>query len=260
MPGTLHAIALIAGLLVAGGALVALPRRQPSGREATRAFMIGVAAMIVTFLLNQHLCREGVPVKQWLLPGAGLIFVLGYVKHAAYRRTVAALLLVAMLGLSHHFNHLVHQDGWTGSRTWLVTDHPVNRGNLRMVQGELLEIATDPNTVFTAGWLRNLAWPADESIEPIRSVRVFPRRDVHRKWHTSLTGLYRYTEVPRDFWYPGGTLAEAVPRIELRDRLRQAPPSDEAISPGLLGLRIHRLGSGSRVVSAAMRCSNSLRR
>jgi hypothetical protein len=73
-----------------------------------------------------------------------------------------------------------------------------------------------PGSEFAAGWLRQI--PVAQEIHDLFYHPQPKRRELHRTWHTWLTGLYHYSEIPQDYWYPGGPLGEAMTQLELRDR------------------------------------------
>jgi hypothetical protein len=117
----LHAVMLLV-LPAAGLIAIAMgARRSPTARQSIAAAAIGLGAMVVCAGSNMHLCLEGVPRTQWLLPGLVLIIAWAAIGRAALRRVVAGSLIIGMLGLSCHFTHLVHQQGWTGNPEWQGT-------------------------------------------------------------------------------------------------------------------------------------------
>jgi hypothetical protein len=215
MQGTVHAVVLIILPVAVVIALAAVKRRVPTGRQFTIAFAIAAFGTLAAPMFNFHLCYEGVPFMQWLILGPCLLLILLFVKSPAWRRTLGAAVFIGMMGLSCHFTDIVHEPGWTGNPDW---DGGANI-RFRSVRHSAATAAAkceDPNLELPANWLRELPiWPVvQESLDD----QHLTRREVIRTWHTTLTGLYRYFSIPQDYWYPGGPLADAITRLELRDR------------------------------------------
>ncbi|MBK9126297.1 MAG: hypothetical protein IPM13_00645 [Phycisphaerales bacterium] len=215
MQGTVHAIVLIVLALAVVFALAAVKRRAPTSRQFTIALAIAVFGTLAAPMFNHHMCREGEPRTQWLILGPCLLLVLLFVNSPAWRRTLGAAVFVGMMGLSCHFTDLVHEPGWTGNPDWDGGASMMFR-SLRQSAAAVAADSENPNVEMPAGWLRELSiWPAvQDQFGDQRPVR----RELRRTWHTRLTGLYRYSSIPQDFWYPGGSLADAITRLELRDR------------------------------------------
>lgn len=211
----LHAALLLALPFATAVAIAVLARRNPTSRELGTAMIIALPAMLLVSLVNHHACGEGLPRGQWLVGGLCMLLVLAAVKPALWRRMLAGLLFVSMVGLSCHFTDIVHTSGWTGNPGWEIRANS-DRRSLQQAVGQLALNVEDPAATYDAGWLREL--PVWEDVKSLLREQYSPQRQFERAWHTGLTGLYRYTLVPQDVWYPGGIFKEAVGRIELRDR------------------------------------------
>lgn len=153
---------------------------------------------------------------QWVILGPCLFLVLLFVKSNAWRRVLGATVFFAMMGLSCHFTLLVHEPGWTGN----PSDDGGTKIRLKTLRDYAAIVANDDDKMaksdFAAGWLRDLpVWPP---ILHMFGEQMIARRQIHRTWHTWLTGLYHYSSEPMDFWYPGGRFEDAASRIELRER------------------------------------------
>ncbi len=217
MQADVHAVLLIALTVAALAALALFKRRIPTSRQFVIAFALASFGTVAAPTFNHHLCREGEPRTQWLILGPCLLLILVFVKSAAWRRILGTVVFVGMLGLSCHFTEFVHTPGWTGNPDWDGGNSLARRG-LHQVISAVAKDMEDPQVEYPAGWLRDLpVWDGiNERLGD--SHRPVYRRQLERAWHTWLTGLYRYTKIRQDYWYPGGPFAEAGPRTELRDR------------------------------------------
>lgn len=215
MQGTVHAIVLVALPVAVVIALAAMKRRAPTSRQFTIALAIAAVGTLAAPMFNHHMCLEGEPRMQWLILGPCLLLVLLLVNSPAWRRTIGAVVFIGMMGLSCHFTDLVHERGWTGNPNWDGGANAVFR-SLRQSAAVVASDSENPNVEMAAGWLRDLpVWPA---VQDLFGDQHPVRRELNRTWHTWLTGLYRYSSVPQDFWYPGGPLADGITKLEMRDR------------------------------------------
>ena len=73
----------------------------------------GVAGMIG--LSQVHMCAEGTPLAQWVLPGATASAAMMFVESRALRRTIAFASILAALTLSVSFTSAVHGATYTGN-------------------------------------------------------------------------------------------------------------------------------------------------
>ena len=218
MQGNIHAVLLIALSAAVLASLSAMKRRMPTGGQVSNAFAIVALGVTVVMLANNHLCYEGQPLMQWLILGPCLLLVLLFVSSPARRRMMGAAVFVGMMGLSCHFTALVHEPGWTGNPDWDGGAHARLIG-MHLAMKAAAADSDDPEVELQPGWLREL--PIEPAIKDALTEEHPARRDVHRIWHTWLTGLYRYSIVQQDYWYPGGPLADAAERLELRDRAEE---------------------------------------
>lgn len=213
--GTKHAVAMMALLVAVVPPLAVLKRRRPTNRQFTIALAFAALGMFTASSCAAHLCREGQPRTQLLVLGPCLLLILLFVKSTAWRRTLGALTFLGMLGLSNQFSDIVHEPGWTGNPEW-DRGMSVTLRSHRQCAASVAADSDDPAAEMPAGWLREMpVWPTMQD----RFVGRLPaRREITATWHTWFTGLYRYTAIPQDLWYPGGPLAEGMTRLELRDR------------------------------------------
>jgi len=219
MQVTLHAILIFVLPAAAFLSVVALRRRAPTGRQFVVALILASLGTLAAPTCNHHMCLEGEPRNQWLILGPCLFLALLLVNSAARRRWLAAGIFVGMMGLSCHFTDLVHTPGWTGNPGWDGWTQARLRSLKKRAEAAVADIANQ-DVALTAGWLRDSAIWGD--VEDVFGDHHPHRRQVRRVWHSALTGLYRTTSIPQDFWCPGGPPKEAVTRIELHDRaLRQ---------------------------------------
>lgn len=214
MLGSLHAVLLIGVLVVSLVAVVFLERRMASALQALVALLVSLLAASVACLFSAHLCKEGNPFAQWLLPAPAALLVLMFVKHDGWRRLIGATALVATVGLSFHFSELVHRPGYTGNPKFDVF-HAVAIAHLTAAK-EYADEVEHLEAEAPAGWLRDHpGWPELKDRFPESAP---PRRIVHQTWHSALTGLYATESVSQDYWHPGGTLADALRNLEVRHR------------------------------------------
>lgn len=215
MQGTVHAVVLIVLPVAVVIALATTKRRAPTSKQFTIALAIAALGTLAAPMFNHHMCREGEPRTQWLILGPCLLLVLLFVNSAAWRRALGAVVFVGMMGLSCHFTDLVHEPGWTANPDWDGGANIIFRSR-RQAAAAAAADSENPNVDMPAGWLRELpVWPA---VQDQFGDQHPVRRELRRAWHTWLTGLYQYSSIPQDFWYPGGPLADAMTRLELRDR------------------------------------------
>ena len=215
MQVTIHAALLIALPAAVVIALVAAKRRAPTSRQIVIALAVAVFGMIAAQEFNQHGCLEGVPRTQWLILGPCVLLVLLYLNSKAWRWVMGMVMFVGMIGLSCHFTELVHESGWTGNPYWDGGADTLLR-SLRKSAETMVADSKSAKADLPAGWLRDLpVWP---DVQHILGERHVARREISQTWHTWLTGLYRYSRVPQDYWYPGGAPVDSFSHLELRDR------------------------------------------
>lgn len=213
MAGDIHALILIAVPLATLAAVAVLKHRSPTARQLAVALSLtGLATLPIT--MTRHMCDEGQHLTQWLIPAPCLLAVLLLIESAAWRRLAAGLVCVGMVGLSCHFEKLAHDPGWTGNPK---SGAPLRAAIRAQCQAAAVAAAqTDfADAAYPAGRLRDLpGWPA---LREILEKHPPTRRQVGRAWHTWLTGLYPYTVVAQDYWFPGGRFDKGVAKLELRD-------------------------------------------
>lgn len=211
---TLHALALLACPIVAIAAVFFAPRK-PGQKPAGVWALVWPVLVAVVPATSRHLCDEGQAILQWLIPLFCLWLVAVFVGHVTARRSVAWLLAVAMWILTFHYEQVVHERDITGNPNWGRGSRAVSNSTLRVIKVELADCSALDTTEYPAGWVRDLSFA---SLLEFPLYRGPIRGEVASFWHSSWTSLYRPIRIPQDYWYPGGTLAAAADRIEIRDR------------------------------------------
>lgn len=122
--------------------------------------------------------------------------------------TIVSLISAILLTLQSH-----KLDGWTRNYNLAVQSAGIARSARESVLEQLGRV-TD-NRSYPPGWLRDLS-----NGEVASAAAMNPLTDswVEPAWHSWLSGLYRRHGIPQDFWFPGGSVAEARDRIEIRHR------------------------------------------
>lgn len=210
-----HAILLV-GLPISTSVLILRLRRRTPTRTQYLIWILVCLLLVATVrIFSVHLCKEGSPKNQWLILGPFMTLAVLFINSAIWRLLTGLVLFSCMSGLSCHFNELVHTSDWTGNPEWVGYGEAVQK----VIRYELVDVATKSGIdklSFDAGWLRDLVLPADAR-EYITDLHPF-RRVSKTVWHSRITGLYRKTDIPQDFWYPGGPLHSSIAKIELRDK------------------------------------------
>lgn len=216
MEADLHALVLLALMILPVVLLGLAKRRRPTDRQLIFALGTAVVIAFITMASNNLLTREGTPRNQWLIPCLLLFFVLAFVQAKRWRRIGGAIIAVSMVGLSFHFTELVHSSDWTGNPDWDGGAAVLERAK-RARFNDWVEQAPDREINLPAGWVDELPSWEPQAKQTVSGMKIY-RRDIERVWHTRLTGLYRYTTARRELWYPGGPPADAASRLEMRDR------------------------------------------
>jgi hypothetical protein len=217
MGGALNALGIILVVVVTVITLWRFGKRPAAfGRWAAGLLAFAFSAL-VPLVLSMHLCGAGAPIHQWAYcaPSLGAIIIL--VPRKALRRSLAALVFVAQVLLSVHFDSLAHTRSYTGNPDWEErTVNACNNANLRAVASMLQGTSAADQAVYPEGWLETSVL-IDRVPQEFREYLTGHSSDTCWLWHTWLTGLYRM-RVREDLrvWYPGGTVWEAVDRLEFR--------------------------------------------
>jgi hypothetical protein len=145
---------------------------------------------------------------------SSLCFALTFVTLPSRRTTLLLPLLsyVLMVFLIIFTNMLVHGGGYT------ATSRPFDQMNRykasqRNLQVYLNEVAKRDTRSYPAGWLSTM--PFDKGFS---SAYVHYRGTPQPCWHSWFTGLYRAGAMQVELWYPGGTIRDAIRRLEFRPR------------------------------------------
>lgn len=86
----------------------------PTSPRMIAAIAFGGAAGLIG-VSQMHLCHEGTPLAQWMLPGATASASMLFVQSRPLRRAIAFVSIVAALGLSTSFTTAVHGTTYTGN-------------------------------------------------------------------------------------------------------------------------------------------------
>ncbi|MEE8155735.1 MAG: hypothetical protein V3T53_12350 [Phycisphaerales bacterium] len=213
MAASLNALGLMG---VVALTLLAIFVRKPqrcSLKLFVRSVLLAIAAVILANVASFHMCYAGHPVTQWLIPSVCILLAGLFARVNWLRRVAVAILMIAAIQLSFYFTSIVHMKGFTGNPS---SGERVRRTYLRVLREDLVDSGLDTQQHFPSGWLRDIV---DEELEVYAgSEHLSALGIVSHVWHTSLTRIYRVTNVPADVWYPGGVLADSLVQIELRAR------------------------------------------
>lgn len=215
-----HAIVLI-GLPIGTLAMLAIcKKRKPRARDLLVG-TIGAGIVSLSGLSCKHLCNQGDPFFQWLIPAVCIWLVLLFVADGTWRRSVAVLLFVAEVALCHHFVEIVHRTGWTGNPAGMRAMEQ-NRPKVMIKEAEeflATKAATDAID-YPAGWLKDL--PPINAAETSYEFYLGDCPGLGKysaSWHSWFTGLYDSEQaIDRDLWYLGGPIKDAKGRIVVKDR------------------------------------------
>lgn len=213
-----QAIGLLAVLACSLTLFVGSPRpRHVESRRAVLAAACVAFIGFVVFAANAHLCREGSPVRQVIVPALGcwvaVCFARGWIRTGA-----CAAFLIIMVSLAFRYVDLVHTPQWTGYPHSLrpVARQMANQSYLNNLRLHLQAALVDDSTKYAAGWL------LESELAPLLPSHVgeweLCRDVIGRCWHSYLTALFPKRQVEQGYWYPGGQPSEAISRIEIRDR------------------------------------------
>lgn len=213
---TTHAVILMLVPIVMLIAFLAAEKRRPTGHQVAVSAIIAGGTGVFADISSAHLCSEGNPLTQWIIPALCMGVVLCYFRNALPRRILAASLFVVMLALSMHYAGVVHEPKWTGNpRGRILSMRVVFESQRQRLVEMLLVLEEERNPSYEAGWLRDL--PIPRELDEQLAKKPF-RESATAVWHTWFTWIYRRERAEQDYWYPGGPISEAAELIELRDR------------------------------------------
>lgn len=218
--GDIHALGLIA-VIGATGVVIFRSRGNVSLSANRTLFAIATASLLAFLVLacNAHLCLSGNPTMQVIIPSTCIAAVLRFVRSKIERRLTFFLLLFAMLGMAFHYTELVHESDWTGNAGTSLRNLAVEirfRHDLEEIADRLKDRVANDSQPQPEVWLRESKWADD--LRDILTESGPSRVIIGRAWHSHLTHLYPTRSVSRDYWYPGGVLANALGQIRLKDR------------------------------------------
>jgi hypothetical protein len=120
-----------------------------------------------------------------------------------------------MFVLNNHYLSVVHSTGWTGNpgqQHFVESIAP-------LVVSSLADEGKRDHRSFPPSWVGEIPVRAEtRSSPPFDTLRHRRLMEAHHHWHSLLTGIYSTSPAARDFWFPGGTLADAAPNVLLRPR------------------------------------------
>lgn len=217
----LHAFALTVAPLATIATLLLTRRRQPNSRGITISGLIAAGTSFLVYSLNLHMCQSGTPGVQCVLVGCCLWVLLAYVGNLVTRIGSFAIGTILMVALSAQYVSLVHTNDWTGNPSLGRAAISVrNTSALKAIGAEIKAAPGSESTEYAAGWVHEL--PIAASLKADTYPQHLYRVEVGRAWHSWFTRLYPTRRIPQDFWYPGGKIADAADRIELRDLANSA--------------------------------------
>ena len=216
-------VTILCVLPVTAIAVAALTWKKPTWKRIGVAAAIGVAfGFLGSLFIPVHMCDRGQGLA--LLPVPWLSAML--VAVACGRRTIAlsfaVLMMIAATYIGSLYAGLVHRHGVTGNPT---SSSPMASQQLKVVELTLAsaKFGIDPDREIPAGWLdeselaRESEWLARELTADAREGRWY-REDAGTWWHSGFSRLYPVRYVRLGVWYPGGKVADAAHRLEIRDR------------------------------------------
>ncbi len=213
---TAHALLLLLVPLTIAALCPFFAKRRRPGDDVGAATLIAVCTGLAACVINQHLCSEGTPLTQWIVPAVCLWCVLTFFESKTCRRVSAVLLVGVMFTLSCHYSDVVHEPEWTGNPRGRSLAVGVKFEFDRQDLAKKLKVFNDEsNPTYKAGWLRDL--PIARGLHEELAKKPF-RESATTLWYTWFTRIYRREKTEQDYWYPGGLISEAADRIELRDR------------------------------------------
>ncbi|MFN0059849.1 MAG: hypothetical protein ACKVX7_15430 [Planctomycetota bacterium] len=208
MQGHLNAVGIIACVVVTGVTIALSRRRSMSSMHLA----LGVLSLLVTCFLVAiiafHRCGLGQPFSQWLVPGLCCMVVVCAVERPWLRRIIAAVLMIAAVGLSHQYSDLVHEPEFAGRRTGYWED-------LRSLDPLTEMLSKRQEGKLDAGWIRDLV-PDLTEVERAVLADLKVKHRYSEFWHTWFSNLYHVDLVPADVWFTGGLITPSG-RLEIRE-------------------------------------------
>jgi len=90
-------------------------RRRPTDRQVLGALTAGLAVAALGFTLGMHMCLNGTPVLQWLIPAACLSATLLFVRPSLSRRIACGVLIIVAVALPAQYSTEVHAGRYIGN-------------------------------------------------------------------------------------------------------------------------------------------------
>jgi len=188
------------------------------GRPSVRLVAWSLIALFAPLLFPPHACGRGKPITQGLLGGACMFAVLICARYTRARVAMTVVLGITTLALMVHHDTLVHRDDTIGHPWEDVFSRHKRDKRLHNVQNELRALGEKSANQFPEGWVADQPAILDRLDTDSREAVRYHREVADPLWHTLFTRLYRVRKIPCEVWFPGGTFAEAVDRLEWRDR------------------------------------------
>ena len=208
----LHAILLLAALIVPLVAVAVSPAWRPRPLRVVAVALLPIAVVGLAFL--SLLSARGTAVAEWLFPLVGMTVAGLFVKSRRAFEVMRWGLFGLAVVLSVHAMAL-RTHGYASSRAsrmYQAFEKARLAGVAERLQAEL---------------------PADAELPPgpVSDVLGDPaaacweRKALRPLWHTCFTGLHEVIRTPGAVWYPGGPIARSARRLEWRSE--NAPPDHE---------------------------------
>jgi hypothetical protein len=218
--GWAYAIAL---LFFPSSAFVLIRRSKRESVHDIPWLLLGLAAAVLvayfTHPYTVHGCMEGQPPwAMYILPLASLAAALWLCRPKSLAIGLAAGFACAFIVMIISWTHVVHRGDWTGNPdpSDRLYDVPLDAWREAM---EGTTAATD-ESAYPTGWLDEspiLGKYAQEA-KVLTLGRNASRALPHAEIHTVLSGLYGMRPTRIGYWYPGGRLRDALPRVAVLPR------------------------------------------
>lgn len=184
----IHALSLLAMPVVTLLVCCVTRRRRPTSRQVVNAGAITGVTVLMLSVFSAHLCNNGNPGFQFLIPGACLWVVLAIAGTQWVRVSLAVCLIGLMAILAHQYVELVHSRQWIGNpRAFSAAVEASTESALGGAKNKIREAAAGETTVYSPGWVRDLPFGSflgDENDD--QKPHIF---EIEKEWHTPFTRL-----------------------------------------------------------------------
>ena len=191
-------------------AAVVIPNWGGARRSLGTVLVSALPFLGLGVLSGLLLSSKGVPLIEWVLPMiAVLIAGVGCRSDKAFNGLRWGLFGLAV-ALWLNFGFLVGGGGFTANPDFTRAIATSMRKNEVNAAGEAMRAKFAPDADYPAGPVGEIL--ADPRFDAVDSLTA------RSEWHTPLTRLYREDRAKAPLWYPGGEVAEASRKLEVRTR------------------------------------------